>query len=158
MTIRSITRHLQQWKRRPRFGTPGLGLALVLFLAAALVMMLTRGSGDPASPARPAPPAPRPEAEETVPVQVPAASPPEEAVPAPSVPVPEIAQRCPRGCEVPPPGCLIKGNVSRETGERIYHLPEQQFYDDARITPGKGEAWFCTEEEARANGWRKAKR
>ena len=155
MTIRSITQHLQRWKRRPRFKTPGLGIALALFLAAALVMMLTRGA---TAPARPAPPAPRPEAKETLPAQVPAASPPEEAVPAPSVPVPEIAQRCPRGCEVPPSDCFIKGNVSPATGERIYHLPGQQSYDVTRITPGKDEAWFCTEEEARANGWRKAKR
>jgi hypothetical protein len=156
MTIRSLTQHLQRWKRRPRFGTPGLGIALALFLAAALVMMLTRGSTAPARPAEPAAPASRARTEKPAPV--PPASPPEAAVPAPSVPVPESEERCPKGCEVPPPGCFIKGNVSPKTGERIYHLPEQQFYDDTRITPGKGEAWFCTEEEARVSGWRKAKR
>lgn len=151
MTIRSIAQYLQRWWRRPRFGTPGLGIALVLFLAAALVMMLTRGSTETASPSQPAPQAP---VKKLVPV--PATSPPEEAVPAPPVPVPEIAEQCPRGCEVPARDCFIKGNVSWKTGERIYHLPGQDFYNRTEIT--RGEVWFCTEEEARANGWRKSKR
>ncbi len=65
---------------------------------------------------------------------------------------------CPKGCETPPPGCDIKGNISLRTGERIYHLPGQQYYEKTKIDPGKGERWFCDEEEARANGWRKSKR
>jgi hypothetical protein len=158
MTIRSITQYLQRWKRRPRFGTPGLGLALVFFLAAALLMLLTRGSTEPASRAQPVPPPSIPSVKETAPVQVPPVVPPEENVPVPAAPASvEAESRCPQGCEVPPPGCFIKGNVSPKTGERIYHLPGQQFYGRTDITPGKDEAWFCTEEEARANGWRKSK-
>lgn len=65
---------------------------------------------------------------------------------------------CPKGCETQPPGCYIKGNISMESGERIYHLPGQQYYEKTKIDPGKGERWFCTEDEARANGWRKSKR
>ena len=38
-------------------------------------------------------------------------------------------------------GGVIKGNIS-SSGERIYHAPER---------------WFCTEQEAIAAGWRKAK-
>ena len=53
--------------------------------------------------------------------------------------------------------CRIKGNVSR-SGERIYHVPGAQHYERTRISPGKGERWFCSEREARAAGWRKAKR
>lgn len=56
-----------------------------------------------------------------------------------------------------PEGCTIKGNVSRR-GERIYHVPGQRDYGRTKIAPGKGERWFCSEPEARAAGWRKAKR
>lgn len=53
-------------------------------------------------------------------------------------------------------GCAIKGNISITSGERIYHLPGQQYYDETIITPEKGERWFCTEAEAQAAGWRRA--
>jgi hypothetical protein len=29
-------------------------------------------------------------------------------------------------------------------------------YEKTRIDPLKGEKWFCTEEEARKSGWKKA--
>lgn len=54
--------------------------------------------------------------------------------------------------------CNIKGNISIETGERIYHVPGQKFYDETRISPQHGERWFCTEAEARKAGWRKSRR
>ena len=54
--------------------------------------------------------------------------------------------------------CVIKGNISRRSGERIYHVPGQEYYAATRISPGKGERWFCSEAEARAAGWRRAKR
>ncbi|MCX7746035.1 MAG: thermonuclease family protein [Clostridia bacterium] len=47
---------------------------------------------------------------------------------------------------------LIKGNINSK-GEKIYHLPGGQFYD--RTVP---EAWFKTEEEARAAGFRRSQR
>jgi hypothetical protein len=53
--------------------------------------------------------------------------------------------------------CAIKGNINRE-GERIYHLPFQQFYPRTRVDESKGERWFCTEEEAREAGWQRALR
>jgi hypothetical protein len=52
--------------------------------------------------------------------------------------------------------CRIKGNVSIDTGERIYHLPGQPYYAATRISPEYGERWFCSEAEARRAGWRKA--
>ncbi|TGS89671.1 thermonuclease family protein [Mesorhizobium sp. M3A.F.Ca.ET.174.01.1.1] len=55
-------------------------------------------------------------------------------------------------------GCTIKGNISVSTGEHIYHMPGQEHYDETVITRGKGERWFCSEAEARAAGWRKARR
>ena len=52
--------------------------------------------------------------------------------------------------------CVIKGNVSTQ-GERIYHVPGQKYYDDTRISASHGERWFCSEEEARAAGWRRSR-
>ncbi len=54
------------------------------------------------------------------------------------------------------PSCTIKGNVSINTGERIYHVPGQHYYEATKISPEYGERWFCSEEEASAAGWRKA--
>ena len=63
-------------------------------------------------------------------------------------PVPTVASQA----------CVIKGNISYNSEEKIYHVPGQQNYDDTVINEAYGERWFCTEEEARADGWRKAKR
>jgi endonuclease YncB( thermonuclease family) len=55
-----------------------------------------------------------------------------------------------------PGDCVIKGNISGSG--RIYHLPGQEDYAATRISERKGERWFCSEAEARAAGWRRAKR
>jgi hypothetical protein len=55
-------------------------------------------------------------------------------------------------------GCTIKGNISKNTGERIYHAPGQENYGITRIDWFSGERWFCSEADARAAGWRKARR
>ena len=65
---------------------------------------------------------------------------------------------CPGGCTTPPPGCLIKGNVSFSSGERIYHVPGGEFYTTTQIDPEYGERWFCTDQEAIDAGWRKSSR
>jgi micrococcal nuclease len=52
--------------------------------------------------------------------------------------------------------CLIKGNISI-AGEKIYHLPGQEYYDETFIDTTIGEKWFCTETEAQSAGWRKSK-
>ncbi|MCV6593753.1 MAG: thermonuclease family protein [Silicimonas sp.] len=51
-----------------------------------------------------------------------------------------------------PDGCPIKGNISRNG--RIYHAPWSPWYARTRISPEKGERWFCSEAEALAAGWR----
>ncbi|MEM1251094.1 MAG: cold shock domain-containing protein [Cyanobacteria bacterium P01_H01_bin.21] len=56
------------------------------------------------------------------------------------------------------PGCTIKGNISINTGQKIYHLPGMERYDATIIKPEYGEKWFCTETEAVENGWTKATR
>lgn len=53
--------------------------------------------------------------------------------------------------------CKIKGNIASD-GDRIYHVPGQQHYAKTKISEGKGERWFCSEAEARAAGWRRARR
>ena len=53
---------------------------------------------------------------------------------------------------------VIKGNISLNTGEKIYHVPGGEFYDQTMISEAKDERWFCTEAGAIAAGWRKSKR
>ncbi len=65
---------------------------------------------------------------------------------------------CPLGCRAHRPGCDIKGNISYNSGNKIYHLPGSEFYEDTIINPDFGERWFCTEDEAAANGWRPPRR
>lgn len=52
--------------------------------------------------------------------------------------------------------CQIKGNIN-SSGEKIYHLPGQRYYDKTVINESKGERWFCSEDEAQSAGWRKSK-
>ncbi len=47
-------------------------------------------------------------------------------------------------------GCAIKGNRNRK-GQWIYHLPGMPYYDQTRA-----EEFFCTEDQARAAGYRRA--
>ncbi len=54
-------------------------------------------------------------------------------------------------------GCRIKGNINSK-GKRIYHVPGGKHYERTRIEAAKGEWWFCSERQARAAGWRKARR
>jgi len=55
------------------------------------------------------------------------------------------------------PSCNIKGNVSIDTGERIYHVPGQKYYSQTNIRPDYGERYFCSEDEARRAGWRRSR-
>ncbi len=60
---------------------------------------------------------------------------------------------CPQGCLEMLPGCEIKGNINNK-GVKIYHVPGSTWYTRTKISPEKGERWFCTTQEAEANGWR----
>ena len=48
----------------------------------------------------------------------------------------------------------IKGNISYRTGAKIYHLPGERLYNKTVIDTSAGERWFCTEQDAKAAGWR----
>lgn len=62
-----------------------------------------------------------------------------------------------KGRVAPDPACDIKGNINTK-GHRIYHMPGQKHYQKTGIRPERGERWFCSEAQARASGWRAARR
>jgi cold shock CspA family protein len=56
------------------------------------------------------------------------------------------------------PGCVVKGNISINSGRMLYHVPGMEDYEGTIIDPDKGERWFCSEAEAVAAGWHRAPR
>lgn len=78
------------------------------------------------------------------------------ATPLADTPTPAVEQTCPFGCKIHYPGCDIKGNINID-GEKIYHLPDSEWYDGTIINTSQGERWFCSTEEAENNDWRAAK-
>lgn len=50
----------------------------------------------------------------------------------------------------------IKCNISRATGEKIYHLPFDQQYDNTVVEPERGELYVSTAYEAEKLGFRRA--
>ena len=60
------------------------------------------------------------------------------------------------GVTPPDAACRIKGNIS--ASGRIFHSPGQQYYSRTTIRVDEGERWFCTPSEARAAGFRAARR
>ncbi|NCP11144.1 MAG: thermonuclease family protein [Sphingomonadales bacterium] len=75
------------------------------------------------------------------------------APPAPRAAAPPAATRraTPAASNIRSANCAIKGNHSRR-GDWIYHLPGSKYY---RVT--RAEAYFCSEAEARAAGYRRAR-
>ena len=51
---------------------------------------------------------------------------------------------------------LIKGNISFASGEKVYHMPGQKFYEQTEINPEEGEKYFCSPTDARNEGWRRS--
>src|SRR5262245_54283724 len=119
-------------RRSPRFPYRGAGALLALIVAGILFAIWSV-----LTPAhRQARLADKPVEPPTLPLAAPPSrgEPPED---------PEPAEACPEGCTSSKPGCVIKGNISLKTGERIYHLPGQRYYGKTKISPEKGERWFC---------------
>jgi hypothetical protein len=136
--------------RKPRFPYPVVRATLLALLSTG-ALYISIDLTPPEPPSEPAPPStPR-----SLPVPPRAPAPSQPSIPPPVETAPVVG--CPDGCATVKPGCEIKGNISSRTGERIYHLPSQMFYGRTVISPESGEKWFCTEEEAEANGWRRAK-
>jgi endonuclease YncB( thermonuclease family) len=55
-----------------------------------------------------------------------------------------------------PDGCPIKGQVTASA--RTYVLPWSAEYERARVQAGRGERWFCSEQEAVSAGFKAAQR
>ncbi|AXX97357.1 restriction endonuclease [Profundibacter amoris] len=53
---------------------------------------------------------------------------------------------------------IIKCNISKRNGERVYHLPFDQQYDRTVIEPEEGEFYAWTTDEAEKQGFRRAHR
>lgn len=51
---------------------------------------------------------------------------------------------------------MIKCNINRTTGEKIYHLPFDQQYDKVQIDYSDGELYAWTVKEAEHKGFRRA--
>ena len=73
----------------------------------------------------------------------------------------EIAKKAERGiwsslCLTKREGCVIKGNVRRDRGTKVYHLPGCFNYEKIVINEREGDQWFCSEKEAEAAGFRKS--
>jgi hypothetical protein len=113
-----------------------LGVVGVLLLVGAALA----GCGEEPSPT------PQPEYSPlTSPVETPTAVP---------TPVPTLST-CANGCINPSEDCLIKGVVTG-MGGRYYYLPDMPRYNDVIVLVKYGGRWFCTVEEATANGFQKA--
>lgn len=55
------------------------------------------------------------------------------------------------------PGCLIKGNISRNTKQKkTYHFPGCSTYEQVMVEKDLGENWFCSEKEAEKAGYIKS--
>ncbi|AMA07927.1 cold shock domain-containing protein [Picosynechococcus sp. PCC 73109] len=54
--------------------------------------------------------------------------------------------------------CVIKGNISHPSGEKLYHKPGYRDYEEVDIFENEGEQWFCSEQEAINAGFKDAAR
>ena len=70
--------------------------------------------------------------------------------------VPTFFQTSGPGRDSPSKDCQIKGNVSSK-GEKIYHMPGGRYFAGVKIEPEKGEAFYCSESDAQAAGFRKSR-
>ncbi len=75
---------------------------------------------------------------------------PTQAAQAQITPTPD--PRCRGGCETPPPGCIVKGDVEAN-GARFFYLPNDAGYNGIRIDISQGDRWFCASGDAQAAGW-----
>ncbi len=52
-----------------------------------------------------------------------------------------------------PSGCPIKGKDRARSRDKVYILPWSSSYENYRISQRRGDRWFCSEDEALAEGW-----
>lgn len=59
--------------------------------------------------------------------------------------------------EAPSAKCTIKGNISTEEFGKTYFLKECNNYEQVKVDTSRGEKYFCSEEEAKKEGFVKAR-
>ncbi|HZQ06363.1 MAG TPA: DnaJ domain-containing protein [Anaerolineae bacterium] len=69
-----------------------------------------------------------------------------------STPTPD--PRCRNGCETPPPGCVVKGDVEAD-GAHYFYLPNDDGYASVRVNVEAGDRWFCALNDAQSAGWQR---
>ena len=60
--------------------------------------------------------------------------------------------RCRDGCETPPPGCVVKGDVETD-GSHFFYLPNDEGYSRVNVDIANGDRWFCALSDAQGAGW-----
>jgi endonuclease YncB( thermonuclease family) len=50
--------------------------------------------------------------------------------------------------------CNVKATTN-DLGQRVYYVPTDPDYDRVAVDPAQGDAWFCSDEEARLGAWRR---
>ena len=72
------------------------------------------------------------------------------------VPTQSVGAGCPQGCvNQPDPSCSIKGNVNTSRDTKIYHVEgSSSSFGRVKMKEEEGDLWFCTKDEAEANGFR----
>jgi micrococcal nuclease len=64
---------------------------------------------------------------------------------------------CKKVNPIPPsPNCVIKGNIDKRLGDRLYHLPSCRHYNQIVLDLDIGEGFFCSENEAKNAGFKLA--
>jgi micrococcal nuclease len=53
----------------------------------------------------------------------------------------------------PNPKCAIKGNYDERKAENIYTMPQCNYYSLVIVQKHQGDAWFCSEQEAKEAGF-----
>ena len=48
--------------------------------------------------------------------------------------------------------CVVKGTIG-EDGQKLFHIPSDEDYEEIAIDPGRGERMFCSDDEAILAGW-----
>ncbi len=74
-----------------------------------------------------------------------------------TLPVPKDANSLALRCDFSDTGQpLIKAIVDARTGARVYHVPGGPLYASTVVDAANGDAWFCTEGQAVAAGWKRS--
>lgn len=107
------------------------------------------------TPTLPPPPTATPVPPTVTPVPPTATPVPPTATSAPptSTRVPPTPTATPSAKLAPSPGCEIKGIV-QANGDKVYYRPGWQGYERLVVDVKAGGRWFCSENDARANGFR----